>query len=80
MRRRGRGGGGTQLLGCREGPITVTIRGSLDDPSHQLVGDVSGGQINVAPGSTIGVQLSGPTPLGTIASATFEATAQPSPS
>jgi hypothetical protein len=60
-------------------PITVTIRGSLYDPSHQLVGDVSGGQINVASGSTMGVQLTGPTPLGTIASATFEATAQPSP-
>jgi hypothetical protein len=58
---------------------TVTIRGSLYDPAHRLVGDLSGGEVNVAPGSTASVELTGPTPLGTIASATFEATAQPSP-
>lgn len=59
--------------------VTIAIRGSVYDPGHQLVGDLTGGQINVEPGSTVNVQLSGPTPLGTIASATFEATAQPSP-
>ena len=58
--------------------ITVSIRGSIYDPRHNLVGDVSGGQINVAPGSTADVQLTGPTPLGTIASALLELTAQPS--
>ena len=59
--------------------IAVSIRGSLYDPHHALVGDVTGAQINIAPGSTATVQLNGPTPLGTIASATFELTAKPTP-
>ncbi|MGH7723690.1 MAG: hypothetical protein ACRENL_12820 [Candidatus Dormibacteria bacterium] len=59
--------------------ITISIRGSIYDPQHHLIGDLSGGQINVARGSTTDVQLTGPTPLGTIASALFEITAQPSP-
>jgi hypothetical protein len=59
--------------------ITISVRGSLFDPQHQLIGDVSGGQINVAPGSSVDVQLTGPTPLGTIASAVFEVSTQPSP-
>jgi hypothetical protein len=67
------------LRSTAEAPITVVIRGSLYDTTHQLVGDVTGGQINVSPGSTVTVELNGPTPLGTIASATFETTAQPSP-
>lgn len=57
--------------------IAISIRGSLYDPHHALIGDVSGGLINVSPGSTTAVQLTGPTPLGTIASATFEITAKP---
>jgi hypothetical protein len=60
-------------------PTTMTVRGSLFDPQHQLIGDVSGGQINVAAGSTVSVQLTGPTPLGTIASAVFEVSTLPSP-
>ena len=60
--------------------IAISIRGSLYDPHHALIGDVSGGQINVSPGSTTAVQLTGPTPHGTIASATFELTAKPTPS
>ncbi|GAC1579802.1 MAG: hypothetical protein NVS3B18_13510 [Candidatus Dormibacteria bacterium] len=59
--------------------ITISIRGSIYDPQHHIIGDLSGGQINVARGSTADVQLTGPTPLGTIASAVFEVTAQPSP-
>jgi len=59
--------------------IAISIRGSLYDPNHALIGDVTGGQVNVEPGSTTAVQLNGPTPLGTIASATFEATAKPTP-
>ena len=38
-----------------------------------------GGQVDVAPGSTTDVELTGPTPLGTIAAAVFEVTAQVSP-
>ncbi len=59
--------------------IAVSIRGSLYDPHHALIGDVTGGQINVQPGSAAAVQLNGPTPLGTIASATFELTTKPTP-
>jgi hypothetical protein len=60
-------------------PVTVIVRGSLYDPSHAIVGDLTGGQVNVAAGSTTTIQLNGPRPLGTIASATFEVTTQPSP-
>jgi hypothetical protein len=60
-------------------PITISVRGSLFDPQLQLIGDVSGGQINVVAGSTVDVQLTGPTPLGTIASAVFEVSTQPTP-
>jgi hypothetical protein len=59
--------------------VTLVIRGSIYDPTHALVGDLTGGQINVAPGSTVPLELTGPPPLGTIASAVFEATAQPAP-
>jgi hypothetical protein len=59
--------------------ITISVRGSIFDTQHQLIGDVSGGEINVAPGSTVDVELTGPTPLGTIASAVFEVSTQPSP-
>lgn len=59
--------------------IAISIRGSIYDPHHALIGDVTGGQINVSPGSTAAVQLTGPTPLGTIAAVTFELTAKPTP-
>ena len=61
------------------GTVTITVRGSIYDPQHRLIGDVSGGQINVASGQPSAVQLTGPTPLGTIASAVFEVTAVPFP-
>jgi hypothetical protein len=67
------------LTSTSAAPVTVIVRGSLYDTSHAIVGDVTGGQVNVAPGSTTTIQLNGPRPLGTIASATFEATTQPSP-
>jgi hypothetical protein len=59
--------------------IAISIRGSIYDPHHGLIGDVTGGQINVTPGSATAVQLTGPTPLGTIAAVTFEVTAKPTP-
>jgi hypothetical protein len=59
--------------------VTVTIRASLYDPSHNLIGDAVGGQISVQPGQPAAVELTGPTPLGTIASVTFEVTAQAQP-
>ncbi len=59
--------------------IAISIRGSLYDPRHALIGDVSGGQVNIAPGASAAVELNGPTPIGTIASATFELTTKPTP-
>lgn len=61
------------------GAITVAMRGTVYDPKGNIVGDVTGGQVRVTPGSVTHVQLNGPTPLGTIASATFEVSVQPLP-
>lgn len=60
--------------------ITISIRGSIYDPNHALIGDVTGGQVNVSPGTTTPVELTGPTPLGTIAAVTFELSATPTTS
>lgn len=59
--------------------ISITVRASLYNPAHDLVGDATGGQVRVPPGQTTALSLSGPTPLGTIASAVFEVTGQPLP-
>jgi uncharacterized cupredoxin-like copper-binding protein len=59
--------------------MSVSVRASLYDPSHNLVGDAIGGQIKVQPGQPTTLNLSGPTPLGTIASALFEVSGQASP-
>lgn len=60
-------------------PISVSVRVSLYDPRHSLVGDAIGGQVKVQPGQQTPLSLTGPTPLGTIASAVFEVSGQPSP-
>jgi hypothetical protein len=60
-------------------PLTVSLRASLYDAKHNLVGDAVGGQINVQPGQVTAVQLAGPRPLGTIVSAVLEASAAASP-
>jgi hypothetical protein len=59
--------------------ISISARASLYDPRHNLVGDAIGGQVKVQPGQQTTLNLSGPTPLGTIASAVFEVSGQPSP-
>jgi hypothetical protein len=59
--------------------ISVSVRASLYDPSHNLVGDAIGGQVKVQPKQQTTLSLSGPTPLGTIASAVLEVSGQPSP-
>jgi hypothetical protein len=58
---------------------TITARASLFDSRGSLIGDATGGQIGVSPGSTVTLQLNGPKPNGEIASATFEFTALPIP-
>jgi hypothetical protein len=57
---------------------TVSVRGSFADKAGRLIADASGSQLNVAPGSDTQVTLSGPTPNGSIAAATFEITTIPS--
>jgi predicted small lipoprotein YifL len=59
--------------------ISVSVRASLYDPGHSLIGDAIGGQVKVQPGQQIMLSLNGPTPLGTIASALFEVSEQPTP-
>src|SRR5947209_8293920 len=75
---------GSLVVSCRlssnaQAPQTIALRATLYDSSGKIVGDATGGAVNVAPGSSIGVQLTGPAPLGTIASARFEASTQASP-
>jgi hypothetical protein len=53
-------------------PQTVGVTASLFDKNGRLVGDATGGDINVQPNATVQVILSGPHPNGTIASATYE--------
>lgn len=62
------------------GALTVTVRGSLYDPQQRLIGDVSGGRVNVTSAQPSDVTLTGPTPLGTIDHAVFEVSAVPLPS
>lgn len=59
--------------------ISVSVRASLYDPRHSLVGDAIGGQVKVQPGQQTVLSLSGPTPIGTIASAVFEVSGLPTP-
>lgn len=59
--------------------ISVSVRASLYDPGHSLVGDAIGGQVKVQPGQQTVLSLSGPTPIGTIASAVFEVSDLPTP-
>lgn len=59
--------------------ISVSVRASLYDPGHSIVGDAIGGQVKLQPGQQTTLSLSGPTPLGTIASAVFEVSVQPAP-
>jgi len=58
---------------------SLAVRASLYDNSGAVIGDATGGQVQVAPGSTVQLQLNGPAPQGTISSAVFEVTATSSP-
>jgi hypothetical protein len=42
------------------------------------VGDATGGRLDVKPGADVQLMLTGPTPNGTVTSATFEFTTIPS--
>jgi len=57
--------------------VTVSVHGSFFDKAGKLIGDATGSQLDVAPGSDVQVKLSGPAPNGTIAAATYEVTTIP---
>jgi hypothetical protein len=59
-------------------PVTLSARASLYDKDGKPVGDATGGALNVAPNADAQLKLSGPTPNGTVTSATFEFTTIPS--
>jgi hypothetical protein len=56
---------------------TVSGRASLSDKAGKLVGDATGGVLNVQPNQDVDLKLSGPTPNGTVTSASFEFTTIP---
>ena len=58
---------------------TILVRVSLYSPSGALVGDATGAQVQVPPGTPTAVPLAGPRPIGTIASATVEVSLPPPP-
>ncbi|HEX6492798.1 MAG TPA: hypothetical protein VF112_04765 [Candidatus Dormibacteraeota bacterium] len=61
-------------------PRTVALRATVYDQTGRIVGDATGGAIQVVPGSEVSVELSGPTPTGTIAAVTVEVHTVPAPS
>ncbi|MFN2582918.1 MAG: hypothetical protein ABR498_09285 [Candidatus Dormibacteria bacterium] len=62
-------------------PQTIMARASLYNDSGGVIGDAVGGETPVAPGASVDIQLNGPAPNGTVASARFELTevAAPTP-
>ena len=61
-------------------PRTVALRATVYDSTGRIVGDATGGALQVVPGSEVSVQLSGPTPTGTISAVTVEVHTVPAPS
>jgi hypothetical protein len=60
-------------------PRTVVLRATLYDATGRIVGDADGGAIQVGRGTETTVELSGPTPSGTIAAVTLEVHTVPAP-
>lgn len=67
------------VLSTADHPQTVAVRASLYDTHDRLIGDASGGALNVAPGAQATFELTGPNPNGTIDHATFEVYTTPPP-
>lgn len=73
-----------RLTSTASAPQTIAVRASLYDSSGVVIGDstmpgATGGAVNVEPGATQDIELTGNAPSATIASATLEVSAQPSP-
>ena len=60
-------------------PQTISARASLYDAKGNLVGDATGGDLSVAPGTTASLHLNGPAPTATIASTVVEVSNVASP-
>ena len=58
---------------------TITTTGSLFDSNGKLIGNATGGLIDVPAGGTVQLQLNGLPPNGTIATARFELSNQIAP-
>ena len=67
------------LTSTAAGTQTFAIRGSLYNEDGTIIDDVTGGAVNVAPGSTTHVVLNGNAPEGTISSARYEVTGTSAP-
>ena len=67
------------LTSTAAGTQTFAIRGSLYNDEGSIIDDVTGGSVNVAPGSTTRVVLNGIPPDGTISSARYEVTGTAAP-
>ena len=57
----------------------ILVRVTLTSPSGAIVGDATGGQVNVPPNTPTTIPLTGPAPIGTIASANVEVSLPPPP-
>jgi hypothetical protein len=57
---------------------TVAVRATVFDSTGRIVGDATGAAVMVQPGTDTAVELSGPTPSGTISAATLEVHTVPS--
>jgi len=58
---------------------TISVRATLYNNLGSIIDDAVGGQVQVTPGGTAQVELTGPPPQGTIASAVFEVSATSAP-
>ena len=58
---------------------SVLVRVTLSSPSGAIIGDATGGQVQVPPNTPTTIPLSGPTPTGEIAAAQFEVSVPPGP-
>jgi hypothetical protein len=59
--------------------VTVVLRATLDDSGGVEIGTAGGGAVEVAPGADVPIQLTGRLPGESIASATVQIDATPSP-
>jgi hypothetical protein len=67
------------LRSTESSPQTLTLLASLYDAAGKVIGNATGGVVNLASGASTLVQLNGAPPSGTIAAARFQVSAQGAP-